>query len=252
MEAGVLTPAWIWVAFLLAVAAALVTFCLASGLPAEAFLALWSPSLRWSLSKAGVFVVSGAAFAVAFAALWLIFAIVAGTWRGLGFVAALIFPMLVLPVQQDQVLGLRTMLVLLVVAALVSTVFQSALAVLALAIASLGLGAAICARLAFLELENNHDGLGVSSRSSAIGGGQTEWRISPALLFSLLALALAGGTVALGAAALRPAPPAATAVRIGSSGGAKDESKGAAGETFSESVGGELKLKTVPNSPTEK
>lgn len=247
-----LTRGWILVAFLLGLTAAFMAFGLTSGLPPDTSFTLGSSSLRWSLSKTGVLVVSAVAFAVTFAALWLTFAIVAGIWQGLGFVTALIFPILGLPqFDVDMALGLRAALAFIGAAAFVSTVFQNALAILSLAVAFLGLGVAICVRQAVRALANPI-GLGLMSRSSAIGGGQSEWRISPALLFSLLALALAGGIVALCASALRPAAPVAAPAHSRPAGGAKEEGEGAERQTSPDSTAAEPDVRTPPPSPAEK
>jgi hypothetical protein len=260
---------WIAIALVAAVAAGAAVVVVASGLPANTSLTVGGPALQWSLSKAGVEFTSFAISCLAFTLLVLVFAtiaaiwlglrvVVAGLWRGLvaiaaevwkglGFVTALIFSILGLQeVGTNIELGLQAVLALIVAAALFSAVFQNALAILALAIAFLGLGAAICARQAVLELPA---GLRVTNRNSAIGGGQSEWTISPALLFSLLAVALVGGTVALGAAALRPVPVTAPA-HPDAAGDARDQGKDATGKTSTPEKG-ETKSKTSPPPANE-
>jgi hypothetical protein len=239
---------WVGVALVLAVAAGAVAFGVASGLPADTSVTLGWRSLQWSLSKAGVWAAGVVVSIVVFAGLWLVFAVVGGVWRGLGFVTALIFPILGLPeVGVAMTRGLQAALAFIVAAALVSTAFGNMVAIFCLTVGLLALGAAICVRQVFLALPAG--GLGVSSRSSAIGGGQMEWRISPALLFSFLALALAGGAVTLGASALRPASPASEPAHPHTGGGAKGAGDGASGESSSAGEKGEPKPKTPPASP---
>jgi len=234
---------WVGVAFFLALAAGAAAFGFASGLPPDTSISLPWPPLHWSPANTGAWVASITVFLVAFAVTWLIFAIVAAVWRGLGFVAALILPLLGFPQVPNMERGIQAALAFIFAAALASTVFKNPLAILALSIAFLALAAAICVRHAVTQADER--GFGMSARSSAIGGGQTEWRISPALAFSLLALALAGGAVTLGASALRPASPA-SAPAPPPPGGAKDKSKS---EPSPPEERGEPKAKTPAASP---
>jgi len=132
--------------------------------------------------------------------------IVGAVWAGVGRLTSSILG-IVAPGNPEHGPGLRALLAFVAVTLFLSGIFQSAFVITSVAIAFFGLGTIFFALLASVRLSSNQDRLALRSRSSPIGGGQTEWQISPALLFALLAFTLAGGTITLTALALRPQAP---------------------------------------------
>ena len=74
---------WTGAAFLLALAAALATFCLLSGLPPDFSIPLWAQATHWSPSAAGNLLINALAFAVVLAATFLLVAVLAAVWTAL-------------------------------------------------------------------------------------------------------------------------------------------------------------------------
>jgi hypothetical protein len=183
---------------------------------------------------------------LALAAAFLVYAIVVELWTGLGLLTNFILPIPstpgASPFEVARQLGLRAFLAFVAIASVVSAFLRNAFAIVAILIAFLGLAAVFFAQRAFFELRENRDRLAVRSRSSAIGGGQTEWQISPAFLFAILALSLAGGTITLAGLAVRPSSPPI----------AREEAKNTARETSSIPKLAEPKSPASPSSPLEK
>jgi hypothetical protein len=208
------------VAFALAIAA--MVFCVVSGLPPDTSIAIWSPTLRWSPSRAGNWLISGAALVIALAiaaaiyalaaGLWAVLRnIAAGVWIGLGYIATIADAVLGppspgLPDLQTRKLGLQAALAVAAMAALVCALFHNALAAIILIIAGLGLAIVYAFQRTAMEFSQPH-GASVRTRASAIGGGQTQWQIAPGLVYAILTVILAAATVTLATVALRPPSP---------------------------------------------
>ena len=85
------TGQWIFIAATLALAAALAAFWVVSGFPADGNVAAWPMPPGWTPPEGiGRYIAAVAVLLAALASIFLVFQIIAGTWKGLAYIAEFI------------------------------------------------------------------------------------------------------------------------------------------------------------------